>query len=147
MGVREGAERRVRLRREAGVRRSGPGPERTVNGREVPGRRREAKPLGTEAWGGDAAASEPRGGQLSRPLLTDRTGCSPGLSPLGRSFSGGRSPPRRRHRAAAPGLPERPPSASRARGGPRETARFSGACRRDASGGPAPQCSGCRLIF
>lgn len=113
MGVREGAERRVRLRREAGVRRSGPGPERTVNGREVPGRRREAKPLGTEAWGGDAAASEPRGGQLSRPLLTDRTGCSPGLSPLGRSFSGGRSP-----RDGATGQrPRACPSARRARAG------------------------------
>lgn len=113
MGVREGAERRVRLRREAGVRRSGPGPERTVNGREVPGRRREAKPLGTEAWGGDAAASEPRGGQLSRPLLTDRTGCSRGLSPLGQSFSGGRSP-----RDGATGQrPRACPSTRRARAG------------------------------
>lgn len=38
MGVREGAERRVRLRREAGVRRSGPGPERT---RKRPGSARQ----------------------------------------------------------------------------------------------------------
>lgn len=65
--MREGAERQVRLRREAGVRRSGPGPERTVNGREVPGRRREAKPLGTEAWGGDAAASSPGAGISAAP--------------------------------------------------------------------------------
>lgn len=88
----------MRLRREAGVRRSGPGPERTVNGREVPGRRREAKPLGTEAWGGDAAASEPRGGQLDGQ---DRL--QPGPQPPGAELLRGQKPPATAPPGSGPG--------------------------------------------
>lgn len=95
----------------------------------------------------DASASGPQGRAAQPPPADGRDRLQPGPQPpVRRSFSGGRSPSRQRHRAAALGLPERPPSVSGARGRPRETAPFSGCAstwrvyvtRQGALGAPPP---------